>query len=222
MSLPPEVIACGRENARRAGIDEDDGISFAAEAWALHDGAAWRTVTFRRCVDQRRHESGRFGDDHRPVPILDETYADGRPAHDPPDITDPLGDVETRCDLVALVAGLDDTDLGRLARWYWLGVGPGDNTPAAVAHAKAMRHARAQAVAKAIHRQPPAPGCPLSAREREVVGLAADGLGVKQIAARLKLSPNTIKSHLARIARKVGADNTTHAVAIALRAGWIT
>lgn len=63
---------------------------------------------------------------------------------------------------------------------------------------------------------------PLSSREREVLALAATGLSTREMAARLFVSENTIKSHLARIYGKLGARNRAEAVSAGLRAGWIT
>jgi DNA-binding CsgD family transcriptional regulator len=57
----------------------------------------------------------------------------------------------------------------------------------------------------------------LSAREAEVLSLAADGLTNQQIAKRLGLGEETVKTHLKRITRKLGAYNRAHCVAIALR-----
>ena len=61
----------------------------------------------------------------------------------------------------------------------------------------------------------------LTPTERKVMELAAEGLLVKQIAARLGLSPLTVKNHLARIRRRLGATDKAHAVATALRAGLL-
>lgn len=49
-----------------------------------------------------------------------------------------------------------------------------------------------------------APGPRLSARELQVARLVSQGMTNKQIAIALKLSPNTIKRHLARILRRLG------------------
>lgn len=59
----------------------------------------------------------------------------------------------------------------------------------------------------------------LSARELEVASLLARGLPTRQIAEQLVLSPNTVKSHIARILRKLGAANRVDAAARLLRLG---
>ena len=61
----------------------------------------------------------------------------------------------------------------------------------------------------------------LTPTERKVMELAAEGLLVKQIAVQLGLSPLTVKNHLARIRRRLGATDKAHAVATALRAGLL-
>lgn len=61
----------------------------------------------------------------------------------------------------------------------------------------------------------------LTPMERKVMELAAEGLLVKQIAVQLDLSPLTVKNHLARIRRRLGATDKAHAVATALRAGLL-
>jgi len=62
----------------------------------------------------------------------------------------------------------------------------------------------------------------LSDREIEILTLVADGRSNKWIADLLTLSPLTVKSHLARISRKLGTGDRSHLVAIAMRAGLIS
>lgn len=62
----------------------------------------------------------------------------------------------------------------------------------------------------------------LSAREIEVLNLVADGRSNKWIGDQLSLSALTVKSHLARIGRKLGTGDRAHMVALALRAGVIS
>ncbi|RJK92918.1 LuxR C-terminal-related transcriptional regulator [Vallicoccus soli] len=61
----------------------------------------------------------------------------------------------------------------------------------------------------------------LSAREVEVLGLVAGGRSNRDIGVDLGLSALTVKSHLARIARKLGTGDRAEMVAHALRAGVI-
>jgi DNA-binding CsgD family transcriptional regulator len=57
----------------------------------------------------------------------------------------------------------------------------------------------------------------LTAREAEVVALAAEGLNNPQIAERLALSRHTVESHLKRIYLKLGVTSRTQLAAEALR-----
>lgn len=61
----------------------------------------------------------------------------------------------------------------------------------------------------------------LTARESDVLNLAAAGNSNKQIAVRLSLSEETIKSYMKAIFARLGAMDRTHAVAIAVRNGLI-
>lgn len=61
----------------------------------------------------------------------------------------------------------------------------------------------------------------LTAREREVLRLIADGLPSKQIARELSISERTVKFHAASINRKLGADNRAQAVALAAQRGLL-
>lgn len=61
----------------------------------------------------------------------------------------------------------------------------------------------------------------LTARELQVLQMRADGLGGNEIAARLHLSAHTIKTHLCRTYKKLGARDAGHAVALGFRAGLL-
>ncbi len=63
---------------------------------------------------------------------------------------------------------------------------------------------------------------PLTPREVEVLELLAEGLPNKSIAARLDISDQTVKFHVASICGKLGAVNRTDAVRRAVRHGLVT
>ncbi|HET6167555.1 MAG TPA: response regulator transcription factor, partial [Marmoricola sp.] len=56
-----------------------------------------------------------------------------------------------------------------------------------------------------------APGSDLSAREREVLQLVAEGLANKQIARRLGIAERTVKVHLGNVFRRIGVTDRTSA-----------
>jgi DNA-binding CsgD family transcriptional regulator len=57
----------------------------------------------------------------------------------------------------------------------------------------------------------------LTDRQRVILDLFSEGLVTKQVARHMHVSTETIKWHLTGIRRRLGATNTTHAVAIYLR-----
>lgn len=59
----------------------------------------------------------------------------------------------------------------------------------------------------------------LTAREREVVGLVAEGLSNQEIAERLVLSPATARTHVSRAMVKLGARDRAQLVVFAYRSG---
>jgi DNA-binding NarL/FixJ family response regulator len=61
----------------------------------------------------------------------------------------------------------------------------------------------------------------LTAREREVLGLLAEGLGNKAIAARLGISEHTAKFHVNAILGKLGAESRAAAIVKAARLGLV-
>ena len=57
----------------------------------------------------------------------------------------------------------------------------------------------------------------LTPREREVLGLVADGNTSDTIAAILNIAPRTVEAHVTNAATKLGAHNRVHAVTMAIR-----
>jgi len=62
----------------------------------------------------------------------------------------------------------------------------------------------------------------LSNREREVLDLLARGLTGEQVAEQLVLSAETVKTHVRNAMNKLEAHTRVHAIAIALREGYIS
>lgn len=62
---------------------------------------------------------------------------------------------------------------------------------------------------------------PLTAREADVLELAAEGAPVDEIARRAALTPGTVPNYLSSAASKLGAANRHEAVHVARRHGWI-
>jgi DNA-binding NarL/FixJ family response regulator len=68
----------------------------------------------------------------------------------------------------------------------------------------------------------PGPLNGLTERERQVLGLVAEGLSNDEIAARLFLSPLTSKTHVSRIMTKVNARDRAQLVVLAYETGLVT
>jgi len=61
----------------------------------------------------------------------------------------------------------------------------------------------------------------LTPREIEVLRMIAEGLGNKEIAAKLRISDHTVKFHISSIFAKLGASNRAEAVTVGIRHGLI-
>ncbi|UVM25254.1 helix-turn-helix transcriptional regulator [Pseudomonas sp. B21-021] len=59
----------------------------------------------------------------------------------------------------------------------------------------------------------------LTARERDVLGLICEGLADKEIAARLKLAPNTVRNHVATVYSKLDVHSRSEAIVWARERG---
>jgi DNA-binding CsgD family transcriptional regulator len=63
---------------------------------------------------------------------------------------------------------------------------------------------------------------PLTARELEVLRLAATGVSVEEMARQLFVSPNTVKTHLTHVYAKLGVRGRSDAIRAALHCGCLT
>lgn len=61
----------------------------------------------------------------------------------------------------------------------------------------------------------------LSPREREVMAALAEGLKAPQVAERLGIAPDTVRTHVENAMQKLDARTRAHAIAIALQHGLI-
>ena len=61
----------------------------------------------------------------------------------------------------------------------------------------------------------------LTARQREILQMLADGMQTEAVAQRLGLSTETVRTHTKRILAKLEASTRTQAVAIGIRHGLI-
>ncbi len=77
--------------------------------------------------------------------------------------------------------------------------------------------AAAQALVHVVTARPPKLGQDLTERERQVLGLLAEGLSNQQIAERLVITPATVKFHTHSIRSKLGASSRTEMVVLALQ-----
>lgn len=228
--LPIELTQLAFRLAQRTGVDEADALSYLAEAWSeFDDPKLWYTVAFRKCVDHHRRENGRSNFQQQAVPLFDLPVGKDRQttslgelllnSQAPED--DEYTNVDNTVDIIAILDGLPDNDLAALFRHFWLRIPEKKNSPRMVSYIRALRHAKTEPDQRSpvICRNKE---CPLSTKQLAALTLAAKGLSVKLIALELYVEPNTIKTHLKLVAQKLKSKNTTHSVAIAIQAGWIS
>lgn len=100
---------------------------------------------------------------------------------------------------------------------------PADDVVAAARHATVSpRSFTAADLADAMRRKMTPSGPQLSPREKEVLALLAEGLGVSAIARQLFVSESTAKTHISKIYEKLGAANRAQAIMIAIRQGLLS
>lgn len=91
----------------------------------------------------------------------------------------------------------------------------------AVLHPRIAKKVLQRFAEKAPGRDAVSSGEVLTEREKDVLRLAAQGRGNKEIAARLALSDRTVQAHLSHIFSKLGVASRTEAVIRGLRQGWV-
>ncbi len=120
----------------------------------------------------------------------------------------------------------DERVLGAIragARGYLLKGAPADEIARAIraVHAGGS-YLEARVAAKVLSQvRSPRRAAGLSARERTVLRLVADGLPTKQIARQLGITERTVKFHVSSIMNKLGAGTRAQAVAEAARLGLL-
>jgi DNA-binding NarL/FixJ family response regulator len=99
---------------------------------------------------------------------------------------------------------------------------PSEDVVAAARHAASSpRSFTANDLNEAMKRRLSPTGPQLSPREREVLALLADGLGVAQISRQLYISESTTKTHISKLYEKLGAGNRAQALMTALKLGLL-
>lgn len=114
--------------------------------------------------------------------------------------------------LAARIDGASLVSLGGSAHFPWLGDGRGV--------ARALRTGLTGDVREGGVDEQAMPAL-LSARERQVLVLVADGMTERDVAARLVVSPHTVHRHMANIRAKLACGSAAAAVAEATRLGLI-
>lgn len=100
---------------------------------------------------------------------------------------------------------------------------PADEIVAAARHAAATpRTFSSPDLASAMQRRLSDDQPHLSPRERQVLDLLAEGLGVSAISSTLFISESTTKTHISRLYDKLGAANRAQALMAALRLGLVS
>lgn len=192
-----------RQGLRRAFEREDD-FTVAAEAGSIAEGLQ------------------AVAEHHPDVIICDLRLPDG----DGLQLTREVrkSDTETGIVILTMYAG-DEHLFGALeagASAFVPKDAPAEEVVSAARHAASSPTAfSAPDLADAMRRRLTPSGPQLSPREREVLGLLADGMAVAQIAKALYISESTAKTHISKLYEKLGAGNRAQAIMTAMRMGLI-
>ena len=94
------------------------------------------------------------------------------------------------------------------------------NAIRAIAAGQSWLHPRTQRQVLDWLRRPPSLIDQLTAREKDVLSLIAEGLSNRLIAHRLGLSEGTVKGYVSQVLDKLGVEDRTQAALFAHKAGW--
>ncbi|MCM3340306.1 response regulator transcription factor [Paenibacillus sp. MER TA 81-3] len=100
---------------------------------------------------------------------------------------------------------------------YLLKDSPSDELSDAIRRVNAGKRVVSPELSLAVWDNP----CPLTAREREVLQLAAQGLTMQDIGARLYLSHGTVRNYMSEAIGKLGASTRIEAIRTARDKGWL-
>lgn len=97
-----------------------------------------------------------------------------------------------------------------------------DQVLAAALHAASAPNSfSAAGLSEAMRRRMTPTGPRLSGRETELLELLSQGLSVATVARRMLISESTVKTHMAKLYEKLGANNRAQALMTAIRLGFI-
>lgn len=192
-----------RQGLARA-FERDPGMAVVGQAGSVAEGlAAWRALRPDVVVTDLQLPDGTG---------LDIVRAARRDSADVGLVMLTLHAADAQM-LAAMEAGAS-AFLGKEAR--------GAEVVAAAAHAaNAPLSFLSTGLAAAVMRRASIASARLTTREHEVLVLLADGLGASEIAQRLFLGESTARTHIARIYRKLDANNRAQALVAAMRTGLL-
>ena len=201
----PGLELLARAHTARGELEEA-GVALAA---LREIEAAVGTEPLRACVDLAQGLLAAARGDHgRARPLLEDA-TDGFERSG-----GPFEAAQARIELATTLVALNGTDVAQreaTAAVYQLGeLG---------AEAEAQRGRRLLEALGAHAAGPPLRQ--LTPREREVLGLVAEGLTNRQIAERLVVSEHTVHRHVTNLLRKLGLPSRTAAAAVAARLGLL-
>ncbi|WP_449281939.1 response regulator [Leucobacter sp.] len=179
------------------------------------------------------HVVAETGDPREAVELVRETSADvvlvdldlGAGQEDGAEVTRMILRESPAARVIAFTAFDSDADIVRMIEAGAVGYLVKDSRPAALFSAIRSAAGGAAAIAGPIAarllERMQRPDDALTARELEVLELAASGLSNRDLARRLLVSEATVKTHLHHAFTKLGAENRQAAIAIAIKRGLI-